>query len=200
MKKIISLFKRDYTGTRTVYNEIVAGAEWVQDGEGISTVKIDGTSCLVKDGNLYKRYDAKNGKTPPDGFIPAQDPDPITGHWPGWIIVGDGPQDKWHREAFAKSQFENESTYELIGPKIQGNPYGLEQHVLIKHGAWLFENEPPRTFDGLRDFFEKEKVEGIVWHRGNGDMVKIKRRDFGFEWPTSGASRAIKTIAKVAVV
>lgn len=64
MKKIVSLFKRDYEMTRLVYNELVPGAEWVQDGEGIPTVKIDGTSCLVKDGKLYKRYDAKNGKTP----------------------------------------------------------------------------------------------------------------------------------------
>lgn len=29
MKKVISLFKRDYEGTRQVYDEIVAGAEWV---------------------------------------------------------------------------------------------------------------------------------------------------------------------------
>lgn len=182
MKKIVSLFKRDYDGTRLVYNELVPGAEWVQDGEGTATVKIDGTSCLVKDGKLYKRYDAKKGKTPPTGFLPAQEPDPITGHWPGWLIVGDGPEDKWHREAFV-GQFEDGATYELIGPKVQGNPYKKDRHELVKHGAWLFDEEPPRTFDAIKSFFESNVVEGIVWHRSNGDMVKIKRRDFGFKWP-----------------
>jgi hypothetical protein len=34
MKKIISLFKRDYEGNRQVYNEVVPGAEWVTNGGG----------------------------------------------------------------------------------------------------------------------------------------------------------------------
>ena len=72
MQKIISLFKRDYEGTRLVYDEVVPGADWVIAGEGVATVKFDGTACLVKDGRLYKRYDAKRGRTPPAGFEPAQ--------------------------------------------------------------------------------------------------------------------------------
>ena len=36
------------------------------------------TCGLVRDGRLYKRYDAKQGKTPPAGFEPAQDPDEVT--------------------------------------------------------------------------------------------------------------------------
>ena len=47
MEKIITLFKRDYDGNRQVFNEIVEGAEWVQDGKGKPTKKIDGTCCLV---------------------------------------------------------------------------------------------------------------------------------------------------------
>ena len=103
MKKIPSLFKRDYgSGARLVYDEIVPGTEWAHAGEGVATRKIDGTSCLVRDGKLYKRYDAKAGRTPPAGFEPAQDEaDPVTGHWPGWLPVGDGPEDRWHREGYA---------------------------------------------------------------------------------------------------
>jgi hypothetical protein len=70
MQKIISLFKRDYEGTRLVFNEIVPGAEWVVAGEGRATRKYDGTCCMVRDGKLYKRYDAKKGKKPPPGFEP----------------------------------------------------------------------------------------------------------------------------------
>src|SRR5260221_10739942 len=86
MKKIPSLFKGDYEGTRLVYDEVAPGAEWVIAGEGMATRKIDGTSCLMRGGKLFKRYDARAGKAPPSGFEPAQEEaDPVTGHWPGWL-------------------------------------------------------------------------------------------------------------------
>jgi hypothetical protein len=196
MKKIVSLFQRNYDGDRLVRDEVVPGAEWVLAGEGIATVKWDGTSCLVRDGVLYKRYDAKKGKTPPPNFEPAQEPDPITGHWPGWLPVGDGPEDKWHREAFAKGvddigQPLEDATYELVGPKVQGNPYKLTGHLLIRHvynpKALDAMGYAPRTFEALRAFFELQVIEGIVWHHPDGRMVKIKRRDFGFPWPVKEA-------------
>jgi hypothetical protein len=188
MKKTPSLFKRDYEGTRLVYDELVPGTEWVRDGEGIATIKIDGTSCLYRDGKLYRRYELKRGKQAPEGFEPAQEPDPVTGDIPGWVPVTDRPEDRWHREAFELCiergiYLEHGQTYELIGPKVQRNPYMLDRHELVKHGSWLFSDAPPRDFEGLRAFLEANYCEGIVWHRGNGDMVKIKRRDFGIEWP-----------------
>ena len=130
MQKVITLFKRDYEGTHLVYDELVEGAEWVTAREGVATEKIDGTSCLVKDGKLYKRYDVKKGKMSPPNFEPAQDPDPITGHWPGWVPVNeDDPQDKWHWEAWRGLIFIQPGTYELIGPKVQGNKYNLRGHI-----------------------------------------------------------------------
>jgi hypothetical protein len=195
MKKVISLFKRDYKGNHQVFDEIVPGAEWVVSGEGIATIKIDGTSCLVRDGFLFKRYDAKKGRTPPAGFEPAQDPDPITGHWPGWVPVTDRKEDNYHREAFENCKNLPNGTYELIGEKIQRNPYNISGHVLVLHGEWRFKNDPPRTFDELKAWFEtNEKFEGIVWHRADGEMVKIKRRDFGLAWPPAVvvASRNIR--------
>ena len=142
MKKIKSLFKRDYESKdRLVYNEVVEGCEWVLEGEGIATRKYDGTSCMIKEGVLYKRYDAKNGKKPPKGFIPAQDPDPITGHWPGWIVVDfSKPENKYHKQAFEleadiQEYMElEEGTYELCGPKINGNPEHFDFHVLWCEG------------------------------------------------------------------
>ena len=207
MKKITSLFKRDYEGTQQVINEVVPGAEWVLAGEGIPTEKIDGTCCMVKDGQLYKRYDHKpdNWKSlqraikyggiipepvfskPPTNFEPAQDPDPITYHWPGWLLVGDGPEDKWHREAIAPDSPVNcgllDGTYELCGPKIQANPYELTKHGLYLHGSVeLMDN--PRTFEDIKNWLSSHPgVEGIVWHHSDGRKVKIKRRDFGFKWP-----------------
>lgn len=196
MKKIISLFNRNYDGNRLVRNEVVPGAEWVLHGEGIATTKWDGTACLIQDSKLYKRYDAKAGKKPPTGFIPAQpDPDPVTGHWPGWIAVGNGPEDRWHREAWEEGDWAYISstvkdwTYELVGPKIQGNPYGLPYHILRAHAEDTIGFEYPITFDGIRDFLANYEAEGIVWWRNPNDLdcdkVKIKRKDFNLPWPIS---------------
>lgn len=181
MQKIISLFQRNYDGDRLVRDELVPGAEWVQAGEGIATEKIDGTCCMIRGNMLYKRYDAKKGKAPPPGFIPAQDPDPVTGHWPGWLAVGDGPEDRWHREAWERV-LAFEGTYELVGPKIQGNPYRLDAHRLMAHGGIVLE-DVPRDFAGLRAWFAEHPIEGIVWWHPDGRMVKVKRKDFGLPWP-----------------
>jgi len=139
---------------------------------------------MVRDGKLYKRYDAKNGKTPPSNFEPAQDPDPVTGHWPGWLPVGEG--DKWHLEAWndiaSGAEFfgpPGDGTYELCGPKVNGNPEGFTSHILVPH---KMEENPgaPRTFEGIKDYLKHVELpfEGLVWHHPDGRMVKIKRKDF----------------------
>lgn len=188
MQKIISLFQRNYDGDRLLRDEVTPGAEWVLAGQGEATVKWDGTCCMVKDGVLYKRYDAKKGKTPPEGFISAQEPDPITGHWPGWIAIpsyGECPENKWHREAFKNTRYIDggslpDGTYELIGPKINGNKERVHHHQFVKHGdSNVF---APRTYEELKAFFADYPHEGIVWHHPDGRMVKIKKKDFGYKW------------------
>jgi hypothetical protein len=191
MKKIASLFKRHYDGDRLVYDEVVEGSEWVLDGEGVPTEKYDGTSCMIMAGKLYKRFDRKRNrrtgkyKAAPEGWIACEaTPDKHTGHWPGWLLVGDGPEDQWHREALHGEVGLESGTYELVGPKIQGNPYEIDSHRLWLHG----DNEliaNPRTFDEIQAFLKHAGIEGIVWHLPNGHMVKIKAKDFGLEWPST---------------
>lgn len=176
MKKIISLFERDYSGDRKVINSVVNGAEWVANGEGYATRKFDGTCCMIREGKLFKRYDAKHGKKPPADFIPAQEPDPKTGHWPGWVPVTDKPEDQYHREAYPKPSFPD-GTYELCGPKIQGNPEAMAQHVLVPHGCDVL-NDCPRDYAGIKSYLAERDIEGIVWHHPDGRMVKIKKKDF----------------------
>jgi len=206
MKKIPSLFKRDYDGDRQVSDEVVPGSEWVLNGEGIPTVKMDGTACKIQDGVLFKRYDRKLSKNAkrklkqgdyipkiedykpaPKGWEAAEaEPNQHTGHWPGWIPVSQNdPEDKWHREAWETClQWDDleDGTYELCGHKVQGNPYELPRHYLWKHGEIILD-DVPRDFEGLKEYLQKGNVEGIVWHHSDGRMVKIKRKDFGFEWP-----------------
>lgn len=195
MKKIPSVFKRDYGGSRLIYNEVVEGCEWVLEGEGVATEKYDGAACAVIDGMFMKRYDAKNGKIPLSGFIPCQEPDPVTGHYPGWVPVrADRSEDTWFIQALINASciYQDDNTvlhvepyggtYEAIGPHFQRNPYNLAGDTLIRHGAVVIE-DAPRTFEGLRSFFEQNPgIEGIVFHRENGDMAKIKRIDYGLPW------------------
>jgi len=184
VKKIISLFQRNYDGDRLVRDEIVPGAEWVIAGEGVATRKWDGTCCMCRDGKWYKRYDAKRGKLPPPDFEPAQDYDEV-GHMPGWVPVNDGPADQWHREAIPRATADG--TFELIGPKINGNPERKwiaencdfsNKHYLIRHGVHELA-DAPRNYEAIREYFRAHDIEGIVWHHADGRMVKIKAKDFG---------------------
>lgn len=175
MHKIISLFQRNYDGDCLVRDGVVYGAEWVLAGEGIATRKWDGMAAMLRDGRLYKRYNFKKGKQPPPMFEPIQDPDPVTGYWPGWLPVGTGPEDKWFRDAPINGL--PYGTYELCGPKIQGNAEHLMMHILLPHGKEILPNAP-RTFTELRTWFADRDIEGIVWWHPDGRMVKIKKRDF----------------------
>lgn len=179
MKKIPTLFQRN--PERYLTEEVTPGCEWVLAGEGMPTRKFDGTCCLIERGKFFKRYELKKDQVAPDGYKPAQDPDPITGDTPGWVLVGDGPEDQWHREALAALQYvpnAQDGTYELIGPKVQGNPEKHAAHGLVRHGASHLPLSTPRTFEGLKAYLGAHQIEGIVWHHPDGRMVKIKRKDF----------------------
>lgn len=183
MKKIISLFQRNYDGNRQVRDEVVPGAEWVLAGEGVATRKYDGTCCLVERGKLYKRYEVKPGGTTPYRFLPANEIDPATGKLQGWVEVGNGSEDKWHREAVGGDPDHVElmdGTYELVGPKIQGNPEHYDEHKLVDH-SFADEVDAPRTFEELKAWFPHQDIEGVVWHHPDGSMVKIKQKDFGLK-------------------
>lgn len=177
MQKIISLFKRNYETDYLVRNEIVDGAEWVISGEGVATRKYNGTCCMIRNGNFLKRYELKPGKTRPWDFTPASTPDVVTGNIQGWVPVGVGNEDKYHREAFVGN--EPDGTYELVGPKIQGGAEKqYEKHVLIRHADAEIIDDFPRDFDGIKNAFKDFPYEGIVFHHPDGRMVKIKVRDF----------------------
>ncbi len=176
MRKIPTVFVRDpETNLRHVKNEVTPGCEWVFAGEGDATRKFDGSCCLVRDGKLYKRHEVKPGKTAPSDFETVET-DANTGKTVGWVPVGDGPEDKWHREA-ATPELPPDGTYELVGPKVQGNPEGFSMHVLVPHGDEPLP-EAPRDYDGLRTWLLAHDYEGIVWHHRDGRMAKLKKKDF----------------------
>ena len=186
MKKIPTLFERVFENHKKVgiLPNVTPGMEWVLEGGGVATEKMDGSCCAIIDGVFYKRYDAKRGKTPPAGAIPCCEPDSVTGHWPHWVKVN--PEDRgdmWHMAAYGNSNGEAlaDGTYEVMGPHFRNNPHGSEADVLVKHGEHILE-DVPRSFEGIRDYLQEHYMEGIVFWRDGEPRCKIKRSDFGFKW------------------
>ena len=182
MKKIPTIFIRNPDNLSEVLNERNPVCEWVFNGEGVPTRKFDGTAMKFERGQWFKRYDCKKGRTAPDGFESADEPDLVTGHWPGWVPIGDGPEDKWHRAAiwqFSGHQAAAAGTYEAIGPHFQGNPECVDSDTLVRHGLVVITNLGNTvTIESLVQFFTGHPFEGIVWHHPDGRMAKIKARDF----------------------
>jgi hypothetical protein len=179
VKKIPTLFVRD-RATHLVTDEITPGCVWVFTEAGVrATKKWDGTCCLIRDGKLYKRYELKPGREAPADFE-QEDFDEITGKAFGWLSVGEGPEDRWHRDAFSIGPWVD-GTYELCGPKVQGNPERFMRHGLFLHGGAkvFFHGKPYR--DVLVKFFEENNIEGIVFYGSDGKRAKIKGRDFGIK-------------------
>lgn len=188
MKKIPTLFEREYENHKVIgiTDKVYPGMEWVLDGDGVATEKIDGSCCAWCDGVFYKRYDAKPGRKIPSNAIPCCDPDPITGHYPHWVPVNQFENaTKWYMEAYYNflnnGNSPENATYEAIGPHFQGNPYKLEKDTLRKHGDKILQ-DVPRTFLGIEDYLSKHNIEGIVFWKDGIPQCKIKRSDFGFSW------------------
>ena len=181
MKKIPTIFERDWSvkgnPLTTKPNPVCA---WVFRGEGVATRKYDGTSCLVENGKLWRRRELQKNDPVPASFRVVDRSDE-TGKTVGWIPVGDGPEDRYHREAFVGD--EPDGTYELLGPKVQGNPEGSKTHYLMAHAAAESYEDAPRTFDVLKAWLAGRDIEGLVWHHPDGRMAKIKLRDFGLKRP-----------------
>lgn len=185
MKKIPTIFERDWEGDRSlVLPKPHKDCEWVFAGEGIATRKLDGTCCMIRNGKLFKRQEFKNGQTAPDDFEEVSF-DEETGKRIGWRPVGDGPEDKWHRIGFDNLENKLDGTYELVGPKTQGNPEKYEHQILIPHTIeeLSLSDDVPRSFNELKSYLSDKDFEGIVFHHPDGRMAKIKGRDFGIRRP-----------------
>lgn len=188
MIKISTLFKKDSNDLGRVINEINPENQWVFDGEGCATRKFDGTASAIIGGKLYKRYDVKKGRQVPTGAIPCQEADPITGHWPHWVEC-DPMTDKYFFEGYANLDNKEDGTYELCGPKVQGNPEKFEYHTLVKHGSHII--SCPLEFNELKEFFEAVDIEGIVFHHPDGRMCKIRKKDFGIKRMINKAEKSL---------
>jgi hypothetical protein len=183
MEKIPTIFDRgdDFK----VLNVPRQGCEWVFQGEGIATEKLDGTNVrlTVRSGQAVRVEKRRN----PSKLQKQQ------GVLDGWYVDADefAKEDKWVFEAVRGTDLrdwpDGEHAAEAMGPNVQGNPLGLPAHLCVPFNlrAPVYENVP-RTYEGLRQLLARLEsryapghlAEGIVFHHPDGRRAKLKRKDF----------------------
>ena len=188
------------------------GVQATRKFDGTSCAIIGGK--LYKRYMVRCHKDVRNCRPIPDGAIPCSDLGVVeieTG-WSHWIPCDrDNPADKYHWEGydnllkphFPVGQSVQESidtedslmksgkfdgSYELCGPKVQNNPEGLEEHILIRHGVVGWPHYNDRTFEDFKNFLEEMNIEGIVFHHPdnepndpNNRYCKLRKTDFGLK-------------------
>jgi hypothetical protein len=90
VQKIPTMFVRDETVKgHPVTNQIKPECQWVLDGEGLATMKIDGTNVKIENGQLFKRQKPKERDYDDAAYVPCDRAN---------------PGDKWAFLAFAKPE------------------------------------------------------------------------------------------------
>ncbi len=185
MRKIKTIFERE---NGRVVDKLVEGVylnNRIPDIDIVATEKLDGMNVRVTIRNstcvrLEKR----------------RNPDKIQKHKgiiePWYADTSESSEDKWLLDALKNTDLsqlpDGEWSGEALGTNIQGNPLNLPTNRIVfftLNQAPVFENVPT-SFEELKEWLPKQKskygndcgIEGIVWHCRDGEMYKIKTKDF----------------------
>lgn len=211
MKKIPTLFVRNYR-TGELLPEITPGCEWVMEQPWPVHRKYDGV-CLglfltvngevrIHDGvgsdeisdpaqigeQWMARREVKQGHEFPEDFEIEQF-DLTTKKTFGWVPIEQSPYYKYFLEAETSLENRYLGTYELCGPKVNGNPENFQNHTLVHHWSTelisnvqvldIHEMSVEDAYVALRDTLAYMPIEGVVWYGMGHGMAKLKRKDFG---------------------
>lgn len=188
MPKIQSPFVREMiNGFYVVTPKINEGYEWVfEDPNVLAIEKLDGTnvSIVIENGEIKQIFNRTN-RIP--FFCKSQ----------RQIIDGTLEAFCNDRCNFSDGQYFGE----LVGPKVNGNPYQLEKHEWVpfvtyakNHLAYKSWGQYPKDFETISNWFKDDifslfgrirkhevmKPEGVVFTHFDGRMAKL-RRDM-FDW------------------
>lgn len=188
MPKLHSPFvRKEIDGQYIVVDEITEGYEWVfEDDAVIAIEKLHGTnvSILIQDGVVT-------------GIWNRTERIPFFNKGKKWLV--EGLLNSFER-GYISMLPDGQHFGELIGPKVNGNPYKLEEHLWIpfstygqKHLKYKSWGKYSKDFNTISDWFkelmplfamkrgDKEGfVEGIVFTHPDGRMAKL-RCDM-FDW------------------
>ena len=183
MKKIQTIFDRNWDGDKTVNDKRIVDSEVLL--QGVATEKLDGMNVRVtiRKGTTVRLEKRRNPNK-------MQKYKGIIEPW--YTDTSISSEDKWLNEALNNTDLsqlpDGEWSGEAVGKNIQGNPLNLENNRIVffsLHQAPIFENVPT-SWAGLRKWLPAQKskygndcgIEGIVWHLLDGTMYKIKTKDF----------------------
>ncbi len=186
MRKILTIFDRNWETNRKVNEKLIVDFDFKN---AVATEKLDGMNIRL---TIRQHTVVRVEKRRNPSKIQKQ-----KGITEPWYVdaIESAPEDKWIYDAVKNTNFsdvsDGEWSGEALGKNIQGNPLNLEhnQVFLFSYPKWrerIVLKNVPTTFDALRDYLKNQKslignkapIEGIVWHHINGDMVKIKCKDF----------------------
>ena len=198
MPKLHSPFVRKVVGDAYIVTpEIDPEYKWVfEDDKVMAIEKLHGTnvSILIEDGVIKSIWNRTERL-------------PFFNKGKQYIIEG-------LMESFSRGYMEflpdGQHFGELIGPKVNGNPYKLDKNVWIpftgyarEHLAYKSWGKYPKTFEAISEWFktlmplyalkrgDKEGfVEGVVFTHPDGRMAKL-RKDM-FEWWTGARHEHLK--------
>lgn len=176
MRKIPTVYVRDADDRSKVTDTVHPDCLWVLAGEGVPTRKYDGT-CVMYDGDhWWARREVKPNKAAPDGYVEVAF-DAVTGKRVGWEPIEQSPFAKAFVAALDTVAMPGPGTYELVGPKVNGNPERAAFHMLLSHADAEVHAHPEWAPKDLVRGVAAAGWEGIVWHHPDGRMAKLKARD-----------------------
>jgi hypothetical protein len=195
MPKIECPFERELKGNDYLITpKIKEGYEWVFEDEGVVALeKLHGTnvSIIIQEGAVISMYNRTERI-------------PFINKGKKWIT--EGVLEAFHR-GYVDKLGDGQHFGELIGEKVNGNPYKIKGHVWIpfktfahKHLKYKSWGKYPKDFETISKWFEKDLmplywvmkhglaknkdgkyegfVEGIVFHHPDGRMAKIRKDMF----------------------
>lgn len=181
--------RKEIKGRYVVTPEINPGYEWVFNDDSVMALeKLNGTnvSIVIENGVINSVWN----RTQRIPFFNK-----------GKRHIIDGLLESFERGHMALLP-DGQHFGELIGPKVNGNPYKLEKHIWIpfntycrKHLRYKSWGKYPKTFEAISEWFKELMplyslmkgnkdgyVEGIVFTHPDGRMAKLRRDMFKFYW------------------
>lgn len=184
--------RKEINGDYIVTDEIDPDYKWVFEDDNVLAIeKLHGTnvSILIQDGVIT-------------GVWNRTERIPFFNKGKKWIIEG---LLNSFEKGYMGDLLDGQHFGELIGPKVNGNPYRLKEHLWIpfetfcqKHLRYKSWGKYPKDFKTISEWFEKDLiplyacmaqgeegrktgfVEGIVFTHQDGRMAKL-RKDM-FSW------------------
>jgi hypothetical protein len=188
MPKLESPFiRKEINGLYVVTPEINPGYEWVFEDESVMAIeKLHGTnvSIYIQDGVITGAWN----RTERIPFFNK-----------GKKYITEGLLNSFER-GYMEFLPDGQHFGELIGPKVNGNPYNLDCHLWIpfesfgqKHLRYKSWGKYPKDFETISNWFKElmplyalmkgDKngfVEGIVFTHPDGRMAKLRRDMYGW--------------------